>query len=436
MDRDKLSKLLLNTYRNTILSWMILLCLVLLTFVSFMDGRYTWGILSAFAICIIILPGSFFKDLSIMPPWYLLVLVALPIVGNAIDYHLFSTSIPHYVSVATIALLAAAEINWFTSVKMDHKFAILFVFITTLAISGLWYLMQWLLDINIGTSFILDGRSQETINTEVMYEFMYATVAGIVAGLIFGWYFGHKGRSTPSGIRFPSKDEQDIPAYTSTRPPEPIRKLLRISQKKQELATRVMQACLLIMTFAGIYLKDTHVVLNAIAALGITFVPTVLTRKYYISLDPSLTLWITLAVFLDALGTLSFYETVARWDNLTHALSASVIAAAGYVIIRAIDIYTDDLYIPPRFMFIFILLFVLAAGVIWEILEFLTDEMVVMFEMEAFLTQHGISDTMRDMLFDLLGALAVAAWGTAYLSDISHRIARRIESFSASRNEK
>lgn len=371
-----------------------------------------------------------------MPPWYLLMLVALPMAGNVIDYHLFSTSIPHYVSVATISLLAAAEINWFTSVKMDHKFAIILVFITTLAISGLWYLMQWLLDINIGTSFILDGRSQETVNTVVMYEFMYATVAGIIAGLIFGWYFKSRGRSIPSGIRFPSKNERDIPAYTLTRPPAPISKLLKISQKKQELATRTMQACLLTMMFAGIYLRETHVVLNSIAALGITFVPNVLTRKYYISLDPSLTLWITLAVFLHALGTLSFYETVARWDNLTHALSASVIAAAGYVIIRAIDIYTDELYIPPRFMFVFILLFVLAAGVIWEILEFLTDEIVAKFEMEAFLTQHGISDTMRDMFFDLLGALAVAAWGTAYLSDISYRIARRIESFSASRNEK
>lgn len=197
-----------------------------------------------------------------------------------------------------------------------------------------------------------------------------------------------------------------------------------------------MQACLLIMMFVGIYLKDTHVVLNAIIALGITFVPIVLTHKYYISLDPSLALWITLAVFLHTLGTVSFYETVARWDNLTHALSASVIAAAGYVVIRAIDIYTDELYIPPKFMFVFILLFILAAGVIWEILEFLTDEMVAKFEMDAFLTQHGIDDTMRDMFFDLLGALVVAAWGTAYLSDISYRLARRIDTFSASGNEK
>jgi hypothetical protein len=436
MDRDKLSKLLLNTYRNAILSWVILSILVFLTFVDFMNGRYTWGILSSFAICIILLPAVFFKNLSIMPPWYLLMLVALPIVGNAIDYQLFSSSIPHYISVATIALLLAAEINWFTSVKMDHKFAILFVFITTLAISGLWYLMQWLLDTHIGTSFILDGRSKEAVNTAVMYEFMYATVSGIVAGLIFGWYFRSRGGSTPSIVRFPSKDEQDVPAYTSARPPEPIRKLLSISKKKLELATRVMQACLLIMMFVGIYLKDTHVVLNAIIVLGITFVPIVLTHKYYISLDPSLALWITLAVFLHTLGTVSFYETVARWDNLTHALSASVIAAAGYVVIRAIDIYTDDLYIPPRFMFVFILLFVLAAGVIWEILEFLTDEMVAKFEMDAFLTQHGIDDTMRDMFFDLLGALVVAAWGAAYLSDMSYRLARRIETFSAFGNEK
>ncbi len=436
MDRDKLRELLLDTYRNAILSWIILLALVFLTFMNFMNGRYAWGILSAFVICIILLPALFFKNLSIMPPWYLILLVALPIVGNAIGYHLFFSSIPNYISVATIALLVAAEINWFTSVKMDHMFAILFVFITTLAISGLWHLMQWLLDINIGTAFILDGRSHETINTEVMNEFMYATVAGIIAGLIFGWYFKSRGKSTPNSIRFPSKNEDLTSIDTSTRPPAPIHKLLGISARKQELAMRIMQASLLIMMLAGIFWKDAQVALNAIAVFAITFLPNILTRKYNIPYDPFLMLWAILAVFMHALGALSFYETVARWDNLTHALSASVIAAAGYVIIRAIDIYTDELYIPPRFMFVFILLFVLAAGVIWEILEFLTDEMVVKFEMDAFLTQYGISDTMRDMFFDLLGALAVAAWGTAYLSDISYRLARRIEAFSASRNEK
>lgn len=202
MDRNKLSKLLLNTYTNAILSWMILLSLVFVAFVNFTDGRYAWGALNAFAVCIILLPGLSFKNLSIMPPWYLLMLVALPMTGNIIDHHLFSTNIPHYVSVATIALLVAAEINWFTSVKMGHRFAIIFVFITTLAISGLWYLMQWLLDTNIGTSFILDGRSQEAINTAVMYEFMYATVAGIVAGLIFGWYFGYKKVLLPVTLYF------------------------------------------------------------------------------------------------------------------------------------------------------------------------------------------------------------------------------------------
>jgi hypothetical protein len=436
MGSDKLSSLLLTTCKNAILSWTILFVLTVLTLINFMNGRYTWGILCAFTAGIILLPALFLKNLSVMPPWYLLILVALPMLINATAYHIFFNSVPYYVSVATIALLVAAEVNWFTSVKMDHRFAIVFVFITTLAISGLWHLIQWILDINIGTSFILDGRSQETLNTEVMYEFMYATVVGIVAGFIFGWYLKYKEKSIQSDIFLPSINKQETSEYISSRPPAPIRKLLKISPKKQELATRIMQACLLIMMFAGIYLKDTHIVLNGIIALGITFLPNIITHKYYISLDPSLTLWITLAVFLDALGTFAFYDTISRWDNLTHALSASVIAAAGYVVLRAIDIYTDELYIPHKFMFVFIILFVLAAGVIWEILEFITDEMVAKFEMNAFLTQHGINDTMQDLFFDLLGAIIVAAWGTAYLSDISYRLARRIEVFSASKNKK
>jgi hypothetical protein len=128
---------------------------------------------------------------------------------------------------------------------------------------------------------------------------------------------------------------------------------------------------------------------------------------------------------MDALGTFAFYDNVARWDNLTHTLSASVIAAAGYVLIRAIDIHTEEIYIPPRVMFILILLFVLATGVLWEILEFLTDELTAEFGYKAVLAQHGINDTMRDLSFNLLGAVFTATWGTAYLSDISYRLADR-----------
>lgn len=420
---DRLSKILKDTHLNALISWAMVILLLVLGVVNLADGRLTWSVLIAALLVIIVAPALLLRKLSIMPSWYFVVLAIMPIVGNTTAYHFFFTSIPIYFSVATIALLLAAEINWFTSVRMDSKFAVLLVVITTLAISGLWHLLHWLLDINFDTAFLLDGRSQEAVNAAVMHDFIYATLAGVAAGVIFGWYFSSAKpfksvvpSSRPSG----GTHEDPLP-----KRPMPIRKLLGISTEKQILATRIMQGGLFLLLIVSILLRDLHTALNAIAGLAITFVPSLITRKYNIVLDAGLTVWITLAIFMDALGTFAFYDNVARWDNLTHTLSASVIAAAGYVLIRAIDIHTEEIYIPPRVMFILILLFVLATGVLWEILEFLTDELTAEFGYKAVLAQHGINDTMRDLSFNLLGAVFTATWGTAYLSDISYRLADR-----------
>lgn len=429
---DRLSKILKDTPLNAFISWVMVILLLVLGMVNLADGRLTWSALIAALILIIITPALLMRKLSIMPSWYFIVLAIMPIVGSTTAYHFFFTSIPIYFSVATIALLLAAEINWFTSVRMNSKFAVLLVVITTLAMSGLWHLLHWILDVNFGTAFLLDGRSQEAVNAAVMYEFIYATVAGIAAGVIFGWYFS--STKPFKSVAPPSSSSEGIHEYPLPERPMPVRKLLGISTEKQLLATRIMQGGLFLLLIGGILIRDLHTALNAIAGLAITFVPSLITRRYNIALDAGLTMWITLAIFMDAIGTFAFYDNIARWDNLTHTLSASVIAAAGYVLIRAIDIHTEEIYIPPRVMFILILLFVLATGVLWEILEFLTDELTAELGYKAVLVQHGINDTMIDLSFNLLGAIFAATWGTAYLSDISYRLARRFEEISARRN--
>jgi hypothetical protein len=429
---NKLGKILRDTSLNAFLGWAMVLLLFLLGIVNFMDGRFTWSVLSFSVIFIITAPALLLRKISIMPSWYFIILAIMPIVGSTTAYHFFFTSIPVYFSVATIALLLVAEISWFTSVRMHYKFAIILVVATTLAMSGLWHLLHWLLDVNFGTTFLLDGRSQEAINAAVMYEFMYATVAGIIAGIIFGLYF--RSARAAGNVKLPPQGSLKTPEYPVRQPPAPIRRLLGISGDKQKLATWIMQAGLFILLIVAIFTGDLPTALNAIAGLAVTFAPYFITRKYSIPLDPGLTLWITLAIFMDALGTFAFYENVARWDNITHALSASVITAAGYALIRAIDIYTDEIYIPPKVLFLFILLFVLATGVLWEIMEFLTDELAGELGYKAVLVQHGINDTMIDMSFNLLGAILAATWGAAYLSDISYRLARKFEEISAKRN--
>lgn len=429
---DKLSKLLKNTTLNAFAGWSMVLMLSLLCIGNFIYGRFMWTILIAFVICIIIAPAIIMRKPSIMPSWYFIVLAIIPIIGSSTAYYFFSTSIPFYLSVSTIALLLAAEISWFTSVKMNYKFAILLVVIVTLAISGLWHLVQWLLDMNFGTGYLLDGRTPDAINDAVMYEFIYATITGVVAGAFFGWYFRSARES--GNVKVPIQMSEEATDYITSRPPAPIRRLLGISDEKQKLATRIMQVILFMLLIAGIILKDLSTTINATAGLTLTFVPYFITRKYDIPHDTGLTLWITFAVFLHLIGTFAFYDNILRWDNITHALSACVVAAAGYTLIRAIDIYVDEIYIPPKVLFLFILLFILATGVLWEILEFTSDELTSRLGYEAILAQHGIHDTMIDLVFDILGAILAATWGTAYLSDISYRLADKFEEIGIKKN--
>lgn len=74
-------------------------------------------------------------------------------------------------------------------------------------------------------------------------------------------------------------------------------------------------------------------------------------------------------------------------------------------------------------MVVFILLFVLAIGVVWELVEFALDLAAQRFGFEAVLAQHGVNDTVGDLLFNLAGAIIAAALGATYLTDFSYQLA-------------
>ncbi|WP_101294864.1 hypothetical protein [Halegenticoccus soli] len=213
-----------------------------------------------------------------------------------------------------------------------------------------------------------------------------------------------------------------------------IRERLGFDADRQRQVTRAMQLSLVGLFFIGVDRGELGIVVNAAIALGITYLPAVLERDYHIPMDAGLTLWITTAVFLHALGTVgvpgggdSFYASVWWWDHVTHLLSASIVAAVGYTTARAIDLHTEAVHLPSRFMFVFILLFVLAFGVLWEVIEFLIGVAATVLGMQAVLTQYGLEDTMLDLVFDTAGGVVVAVWGTAHLSDVVGAVAAQFD---------
>jgi VanZ family protein len=217
-----------------------------------------------------------------------------------------------------------------------------------------------------------------------------------------------------------------------------IRDRLGLDERRQKQLTHLMELALVGMFFVGLERGHTGILVNTAVALGVTQLVPILERDVGIPMDPALTLWITAAVFLHALGTVgipgteldSFYKQVWWWDHMTHALSASVVAAAGYATARAVDLHSEDVYLPPRFMFVFILLLTVAFGVLWEVIEFAIAEAATLTGGAPVLTQYGLGDTLLDLVFDTIGAVVVATWGTAYLSDVVGAITDRFEARS------
>lgn len=423
--RDDLGGLLLETAPNAIIGWTLIVMLVFAIVATVIEGAFNWAFFTALAVVIVLLPAIAFRDPLVMPSWELVVIVSVPVLWEVLLGWRFATDIPIYFAVAALALVVVVEVHRFTAVRMNHSFAVGFVVLTTLAVAGIWNVLQWLSDVYLGTAFVLDGRSQDAINAAVMIEFIYAGIAGLGAGIVFDRYFRIRDRSPTDRTYVPPKPVPPEDVRPDDR--KKLRDVIGISPRRQRQATRGMQVVLVFVLVFGLAIGDLPTIVNAAVALAITFVPALLERDYELPMDPGLVLWITTAVFLHALGSAGLYYAIDPWDHLTHALSASVVAAVGYALFRAVHLHTDEVYIPPKVMAVFILVFVLAAGVLWEILEFLIDESADVLGLEAILAQHGIDDTIVDLIFNVVGAVIVTIWGTAYLTDVSDGIAERLD---------
>ncbi|MFW5896129.1 MAG: hypothetical protein ACOCUA_01960 [archaeon] len=225
-----------------------------------------------------------------------------------------------------------------------------------------------------------------------------------------------------------------------------VRDLVGISPRRQRQIARLLEASLIGMCFIGLYIGRLGIVINAGIGVAVTQLVPLLERDYGVPMDPALTLWITLAVFLHGLGTIplpaewvsllgpvpagqervTLYSSGGVWDHLTHTFSASVVAAAGYATTRALHEHSDAIHIPPRFMFVFVIQFVIAFGVLWEVLEFAIGGVSAALGSGSVLTQYGIEDTMMDLVFDVIGAIVVGIWGTAHLTDVVGALQERL----------
>ncbi|MFB6133613.1 MAG: hypothetical protein ABEJ55_01315 [Halanaeroarchaeum sp.] len=191
----QLESLLSDRRINAGIGWILIAVVAVGVIESLIDLDLVWAIVSAFVVFLAVLPAVVSRNPRVMVPWEVLLLATLPLIVRSLAATDPLGEVAAYVSVATVALIIAVELDVFTTVKMTTSFAVIFVVITTLATAGGWAVMQWLSDVYFGTTFIYPSPPPVSANADaaalesLMWDFVAATAAGVLAGVVFALYF-------------------------------------------------------------------------------------------------------------------------------------------------------------------------------------------------------------------------------------------------------
>jgi hypothetical protein len=155
-------------------------------------------------------------------------------------------------------------------------------------------------------------------------------------------------------------------------------------------------------------------VFGGVIGLGLTLVPAVVTRRWSITLPWEVNLLIVLSLYLHVAGEIrGFYMLYyPYYDKIAHLISGITVSVLAFVIVLLLDRFSR--LNLSRWMIVgFVIIAAMAMEGFWEIYEWLFDTLL------GTNLQHGLDDTMLDMIFVLIGAVVVAFAGNRYLSRFS-----------------
>jgi len=161
--------------------------------------------------------------------------------------------------------------------------------------------------------------------------------------------------------------------------------------------------------------RDLENVFLSLVVMALTLLPAFVWRRYRLYLPPEFQLISAAFVFLSLyLGSArDFYYRFWWWDIVLHTSSGFLLGIVGFIALYLLN-RTDRLppEVSPAFRCFFGVTFSVFLGVLWEIFEFVADEIHPAWNMQT--RESGVADTMYDLIVDTFGAVIVALMGWAY----------------------
>lgn len=186
---------------------------------------------------------------------------------------------------------------------------------------------------------------------------------------------------------------------------------MTIAERIQYTISVLLQSSLVVAIAYSLWRGHWHILFLSTLSYLVTLLPAFISRNVRIHLpiefELSLIAFVYAATFLGEAA--AFYTRFWWWDILLHTLSGIIFGFAGFLVL--FTFYASRrLIAAPYIIAISTAVFGLAIGAVWEIFEFVVDQLT-----NANMQEGGLPDTMWDLINDLLGSLLIAHLGYLYI---------------------
>lgn len=147
----------------------------------------------------------------------------------------------------------------------------------------------------------------------------------------------------------------------------------------------------------------------------VTLFPILLGRQYQIHIPAEFQILTVLFVFSALfLGEIrDYYGRLWWWDMALHASSGLMLGIFGFLLAYILNKEPlVKMSLRPSFVALFAFMFAVTIGTLWEIFEFTMDKVFGTNMQKPMLgDDSGLTDTMSDLVLDVLGALIISLLG-------------------------
>lgn len=241
-----------------------------------------------------------------------------------------------------------------------------------------------------------------------------------------------------------------------------LRRLVRLRRyfyknKSTILVYFILRALVFLSMTRAFFRQDYQSVFLCALSLILMLLPSILSHKLAVELPGALEIFVLLFIFAaEILGEInSFYIRVPHWDTMLHTINGFLCAAVGFALVDLLNRNEQfSFQLSPLFLAIVAFCFSMTVGVLWEFFEFFADQIlgldmqkdtvlqaigsvaldgtmtntvIRIGDIQEVVLIHGdgtqqalnlggyldvgLHDTMKDLLVNLIGAVAFSAIG-------------------------